>query len=81
MLPVAECGHGRRERREDVLGADPLNREAKEVLDDLVIGIVSEKAATEVFGVVINGDAIDTAGTDAKRKALRKERLTLRTAK
>ena len=60
---------------------DPLNREAKEVLDDLVMGIVSEKAATEVFGVVINGDAIDTAGTEAKRKALRKERLTLRTAK
>ena len=60
---------------------DPLNREAKEVLDDLVMGIVSEKAATEVFGVVINGDAIDTAGTEAKRKALRKERLALRTAK
>ena len=60
---------------------DPLNREAKEVLDDLVTGIVSEKAATEVFGVVINGDAIDTAGTEAKRKALRKERLALRTAK
>ena len=60
---------------------DPLNREAKEVLDDLVTGIVSEKAATEVFGVVIKGDAIDAAGTDAKRKALRKERLALRTAK
>ena len=60
---------------------DPLNREAKEVLDDLITGIVSEKAATEVFGVVIKGDAIDAAGTDAKRKALRKERLALRTAK
>jgi N-methylhydantoinase B len=58
---------------------DPLNREAKAVLDDLITGIVSEKAATEVFGVVIKGDAVDAAATDAKRKALRKERLALRT--
>jgi N-methylhydantoinase B len=57
---------------------DPLNREAKAVLDDLTMGIVSELAATEVFGVVIKEDAIDAPATDAKRKALRKERLTQR---
>jgi N-methylhydantoinase B len=60
---------------------DPLNREAKAVLDDLITGIVSDKAATEVYGLVIKGDAIDDAGTDAKRKALRQERLALRTTK
>jgi N-methylhydantoinase B len=60
---------------------DPLNREAKAVLDDLITGIVSDKAATEVYGVVIKGDAIDAAETDAKRKALRQERLALRTTK
>jgi N-methylhydantoinase B len=57
---------------------DPLHREPEAVLNDVTTGIVSEQAATGIFGVVIKGDAIDAAATDAKRKALRRERLAAR---
>ena len=54
---------------------DPLTREPKKVLADIVSGAVSERAATEVFGVTFNQGTIDVEGTDTKREALRRARI------
>ncbi|MGQ0655034.1 MAG: hydantoinase B/oxoprolinase family protein [Betaproteobacteria bacterium] len=53
---------------------DPLAREPEKVLADVIQGTVSEHAAAELYGVVIRNGALDTAQTDAKRKALRDAR-------
>ena len=54
---------------------DPLTREPEKVLADIVSGAVSERAATEVFGVTFNQGTIDVEGTDTKREALRRARI------
>jgi N-methylhydantoinase B len=54
---------------------DPLEREPERVLADIVSGAISERAATEVFGVIVNDGAIDASGTKVRRQALREGRL------
>ena len=54
---------------------DPLDREPERVLTDIENGIVSEQEAREIYGVVVAGETLDGAGTDALRTSLRRERL------
>ena len=50
---------------------DPLLRDSAQVLADLVQGTVSERAAAEIYGVVISNGAVDQAQTQARRRSLR----------
>jgi N-methylhydantoinase B len=54
---------------------DPLNRPAEKVLADIGAGLISERAAIEVYGVVGKNGALDQSATKAKRTALRDARL------
>ena len=56
---------------------DPLEREAGAVLADCRAGVLSERTAHDVYGVVLNGDgdALDDAATEARRAAMRASRL------
>jgi N-methylhydantoinase B len=53
---------------------DPLERESGKVLVDLTQGVISARAAEDVYGVVLVGGSIDENGTASKRKALLRER-------
>jgi N-methylhydantoinase B len=55
---------------------DPLDRPAEKVLADLQAGLISERAAGDVYGVVCNGKALDEVATKSKRTALRQSRLS-----
>jgi N-methylhydantoinase B len=46
---------------------DPLDRDPALVLSDVERGLVSVAAAREVYGVVIDGEAVDEAATAARR--------------
>mgnify|MGYP001204492452 FL=1 len=48
---------------------DPRTRDAARVLDDVRNGYISVRGAEEKYGVVIVNGEIDTAATDAKRRA------------
>jgi N-methylhydantoinase B len=54
---------------------DPLGRPAEKVLADIAAGLISEKAATDIYGIVRKDGALDQAATQAKRAALRDARL------
>jgi N-methylhydantoinase B len=54
---------------------DPLDRPAEKVLADIAAGLISEKAATDIYGIVRRDGALDQAATQAKRAALRDARL------
>ena len=54
---------------------DPLDRPAEKVLADIDAGLISEKAATDIYGIVRQGGALDQNATQAKRAALRDARL------
>jgi N-methylhydantoinase B len=49
---------------------DPLERPARQVLQDVLDGFVSIDAARRDYGVVIADDALDVAGTRALRGEL-----------
>jgi N-methylhydantoinase B len=53
---------------------DPLMREPEKVVADVIQGTVSERAAAELYGVIVRNGALDKAQTDARRKALRDAR-------
>jgi N-methylhydantoinase B len=54
---------------------DPLEREPKDVMTDVVNGLVSRDAAANVYGVVIGEDhQVDLSGTDPKRASLKQQR-------
>lgn len=57
---------------------DPLDRSPEKVTADLAAGLVSEEAASEIYGVVESAGNLDHRATDAKRKALRQARLAAR---
>ena len=46
---------------------DPLERDPELVRDDVLDGKVSAAAAAEAYGVVLNGNGVDTPATDARR--------------
>jgi N-methylhydantoinase B len=55
---------------------DPLGREPERVAADVRDGKVSADAALRHYGVALDGDgAVDPAGTDERRAAIRAERL------
>ncbi len=56
---------------------DPLARTPEAVLADVRLGYITVEDAREVYGVVVNGGAIDTAATSSARERLRKTRVYL----
>jgi N-methylhydantoinase B len=55
---------------------DPLERDPKAVLRDVIQGFVSREWAAQAFGVVLTDeDAVDMEGTRRAREARRRERL------
>ncbi|MFT3864277.1 MAG: hydantoinase B/oxoprolinase family protein [Solirubrobacterales bacterium] len=54
---------------------DPLRRDPEAVLVDLRHALVSAATAADVYGVVIAGDAVDAAATEARRERIRAERI------
>ena len=55
---------------------DPLDRPAEKVLADIDAGLISEKAATDIYGIVCEDGAFDQSATQAMRAALRHARLS-----
>lgn len=53
---------------------DPLMREPKSVLRDLLDGAVSSASAHDIYGVVVHDGTVDDGATDARRAALRAKR-------
>ena len=53
---------------------DPLERPAETVFSDVLDGYVSEQAAYEHYGVVLQKGALDVAATEKRRKQLRSAR-------
>jgi N-methylhydantoinase B len=53
---------------------DPLTRDPAHVLRDVRDGVVSGRAANDVYGVVLSGDGkrVDSAATETRRTALRR---------
>ena len=56
---------------------DPIDRDAALVLHDVVLDLVSQSMASEIYGVVIRDGAIETAETEARRKDIRARRLAV----
>ncbi len=54
---------------------DPLQRSSEAVLADVGAGVVSNEVAVAVYGVVIDGGAIDSVATTARREQLRSARV------
>ena len=54
---------------------DPLDRPAEKVAADVDAGLISEQAASEVYGVVHKDRTVDGSATETKRTALRQARL------
>ena len=56
---------------------DPIEREAALVAEDVRTNAVSREAAREIYGVVVDTDAsLDFRATEARRAAMRAERLS-----
>ncbi|MEQ8344183.1 MAG: hydantoinase B/oxoprolinase family protein [Sneathiellaceae bacterium] len=51
---------------------DPLERDPKDVLDDVLDGYIDAAKARADYGVVIAGKAVDAAATEAARSEMRK---------
>jgi len=54
---------------------DPLERDPLLVQADVALRLVSRKAATEIYGVVLSGGAVDTEATVARRAEIRATRI------
>ncbi len=55
---------------------DPLDRDPERVADDVRTGDVTREEAERVYGVVVGGDGtVDDEATEARRAAIREERL------
>jgi N-methylhydantoinase B len=54
---------------------DPLRRDPEAVLVDLRHGLVSRATAAEVYGVVLDGEAVDAEATAGRREEIRRTRL------
>ncbi|KAA1423011.1 hypothetical protein FE697_012820 [Mumia zhuanghuii] len=59
---------------------DPLDREPERIADDVAQGRVSVEAAAALYGVVLDGDAVDAGATGVRRTEVRAERATWRPA-
>jgi len=54
---------------------DPLRRELRLVAADVAEGLVSERYARSIYGVVLEGGVVDEKATAAERETLRRARL------
>jgi N-methylhydantoinase B len=55
---------------------DPLEREPERVVADVVSGLVSAEAGTDIYGVVVDREgAFDRSATENQRERMRRERL------
>jgi N-methylhydantoinase B len=67
--------------REETAGGggygDPLKRDPKLVRTDVAEGYLSVGEAAHRYGVMIDGDKVDTAATEAKRAALSKSKISV----
>jgi N-methylhydantoinase B len=54
---------------------DPIERDPPAVQRDVAAGLVSHKAAADVYGVILVGDTLDTEATSRRRTAIRYERI------
>ena len=54
---------------------DPLAREPEALAKDVALGAVSAHVAAEVYGVVLRDGAVDADATEARRAAIRADRL------
>jgi N-methylhydantoinase B len=54
---------------------DPIDRDPRAVLTDIQHGLVTEGPARSIYGVVLDGDAVDAGATAARRLEIRAERL------
>ena len=59
---------------------DPLERDLPLVAADLAEGVITERVAEDVYGVIAAGGAIDTAATERRRAELRGTRLVVTVA-
>lgn len=62
---ISPCGGGY---------GDPLEREARRILDDVLDGFVSEENAREQYGVVISTGGVDHEATERLRSEMRERR-------
>ncbi len=53
---------------------DPLEREPESVLTDVAFGYVNRDTARQEYGVVLDGDGLDMAATEAARAEMRRQR-------
>jgi N-methylhydantoinase B len=53
---------------------DPLERDPDKVFSDVTYGVISARAAKDVFGVVIDSNAVDIPATSSRRDTLRQAR-------
>jgi N-methylhydantoinase B len=53
---------------------DPLERDPARVLQDVLNGVVTVDGARQMYGVVVNGEAIDSAATSTLRDQVRAQR-------
>jgi N-methylhydantoinase B len=56
---------------------DPLERPSEKVAADVDAGLISERAASEVYGVIREDRTVNGIATETKRTALRQARLSL----
>jgi N-methylhydantoinase B len=55
---------------------DPLTRDPVTVAEDLTRGVISARAASDIYGIALHADgSLDTEGTQRHRRALRAARL------
>ena len=60
---------------------DPLERSPERVTADVDAGLISERAAGEVYGVMRKNGTVDRAAAETKRMALRQSRLSMEPAR
>ncbi len=67
VLGGGGCGYG-----------DPIDRDPEAVLRDVTDGVVSQDCARDIYGVILDMDAltVDLTATEARRSAIRAERLS-----
>jgi N-methylhydantoinase B len=54
---------------------DPLLRSPDKVAEDISSGYVTPEHANEIYGVVLDGGAVDVAATEARRAEIRRRRI------
>ncbi|MGQ4557094.1 hydantoinase B/oxoprolinase family protein [Halobellus sp. GM3] len=59
---------------------DPIDRDPDKVAEDVRSERISDEVANDIYGVVLDGDSVDEAATEARRREIRDDRLEASTA-